>query len=198
VDAARSTTTPFRRKFFIEPEATMLQPALPAHAHDAVVTVRSNTCWIARTQVPCFSCLQLSNVLGLFFAADSAIDRHERGSPRRASGSDEIEYFQLIYVRRISAPTLEDTEHFYEDYDMRVDCRYVMNHCDGCRSRFSDSKLFESADVLFNSPHPARRSRIALRRGLGPVLATGCMTPIADHLATVIATAAHERVVVPA
>jgi hypothetical protein len=184
----------------------MLQPALPAHAHDAVVTVRSSTCWIARTQVPCFSCLQFSNVSGLFFAADSAIDRHERGSPHRASGSGEIEYFQLIYVRRISAPTLEDVvgiylediEHFYEDYDMRVDYRYVMNHCGGCGSRFSDSKLFQPADVLFNSPHPARRSRIALRRCVGPVLATGCMTPIADHLATAIAAAAHERSVVPA
>ena len=184
----------------------MLQPALPAHAHDAVVTVRSSTCWIARTQVPCFSCLQLSNVSALFFAADSAIDWHERGSPRRASGSDEIEYFQLIYIRRLSAPTLEDIvgiylediEHFYEDYDMRVDCRYVMNHCGGCRSRFSDSKLFVPTDVLFNSLHPACRSRIALRRCVGSVLATGCIAPVADHLAAAISTAARERIVVPA
>jgi hypothetical protein len=143
--------------------------------------------------------VQLSDVLGLFFPADSAIDRHERSSPGPAP--DAIRYFQLIYVRRISAPTLEDIvrfyaediEHLYEDYDVRRDDRYVMNHCCHCGARFSDHKLFASPEALFNRPAPPRGSRIALQRRASPIFATGCVAPIADHIVTAIEAAAPER-----
>ena len=184
----------------------MVQPARPACAHDAVATVRSSVCWIARTQVPCFACVRLSDVLGLILPADSAIDRHDSGSPRPALPCDEIKYFQLIYVRRISAPTLEDIvqlycgdiEHLYEDYDLRLDRRYIMNHCDRCGARFSDAKLFAPPGALFNRPRPARRNRIALHRCAIPVVATGCMAPIADHVAAAIEAAAHGLFALPA
>jgi hypothetical protein len=144
--------------------------------------------------------------VGLLFPPDSAIDRHERESLRPVSASDEIKFFQLIYVRRIHAPTLEDVihfycgdiEHFYENYDVRIDGRYVMNHCHHCGARFSDSRLFEPADGLFNRYTPGGWRRIALRRCAVPIAATGCMAPIADHLATVLEAAAHERIAVPA
>ena len=183
----------------------VVRPALPACGDD-IVSVRSSACWIGRTQAPCFSCVQFSNVVGLFFPADSAIGRGERESLRPVSASDEIKYFQLIFVQRIHAPTLEDVlhfycediEHLYEDYDVRLDDRYVMNHCHHCGARFSDSKLFERPGGLFNHHNPARRSRIAMRRCTVPIAATGCMAPIADHLVTAIEAASRERIALPA
>jgi hypothetical protein len=90
----------------------MLPPTPPAQVHDAMVTIRSSMCWIARTQVPCFSCMRLSHVLGLFFPADSANGWREGDSPLPMPASDESKYFQLIYVRRIWAPALEHIVHF--------------------------------------------------------------------------------------
>src|SRR5215470_9619820 len=83
-------------------------PMLIPTADDAVVTVYSHAYWIARTHVRCFSCLQLSSILGLFFQTASAVGRQEWDSPRPASPSNQARCFQLIFVRRISAATLED------------------------------------------------------------------------------------------
>jgi hypothetical protein len=146
----------------------------------AVVTVRSNEYWIASTQAPCFSCARFATVLGLLFPANSAISWHREGSSHRQSASDEIRYFQLIYVQQISTPTLADIVQLHADYDVRVGCRYVMNHCERCGASFSDSKLFESRDGLFN---PGRARRIEFRRCVGPVVATGRLAPIARSVA---------------
>ena len=106
--------------------------------------------------------------------------------------SDESKYFQLIYVRRIWAPTLEDIvhfyfediEHFYPDDDPRLDFRYVMNHCQSCDGRLTDSKLFEPAsEGLFARRPPARENRISFRRCVGPISAVGCVLPIDNGLA---------------
>ena len=109
----------------------------------AVVTVRSNEYWIASTRAPCFSCARFATVLGLLFPAGGAISRPADGSPHPLPVSDEIRYFQLIYVRQISAPALADIVQFHADYDVRLGCRYVMNHCERCGASFSDAKLFE-------------------------------------------------------
>ena len=170
----------------------MFSPTLPAQAHDAMVTVRSSACWIASTQVPCFSCMRLSHVLGWFFPADSAIGWREGGSPLPMPASHESKYFQLIYVRRVWAPTLEhivhfyleDIEHFYADDDPRLDFRYVMNHCQSCDGRLTDSKLFEPpCEGVFARRPPARENRISFRRCVGPISAIGCMVPIDNGLA---------------
>src|SRR6266540_20710 len=101
----------------------VLQSTHPAPDDEGVVTVRSNEYWIASTQAPCFSCIRLATVQGLIFPAGSAIGGHEQGAPRPVLASDDIKYFQLIYVRRISAPTLADIVQFHVDYDERLDCR---------------------------------------------------------------------------
>jgi hypothetical protein len=147
----------------------------------AVVTVRSNEYWIASTRAPCFSCARFATVLGLLFPEDSAISRHGEGSLRPLPASDEIRYFQLIYVQQISAPTLADIVQLHADDDPRLGFRYVMNHCARCGARFSDSKLFESRDGLFN---PGRAKPIEFRRCIGPVVATGRVVPIAYSIAT--------------
>ena len=183
----------------------MLPPTPPAQVHDAMVTIRSSMCWIASTQVPCFSCMRLSHVLGLFFPADSAIGWLEGDSPLPMPASDERKYFQLIYVRRIWAPTLEDIvhfyfediEHFYADDDPRLDFRYVMNHCQSCDGRLTDSKLFEPpSEGLFARRTPARENRISFRRCVGPISAVGCVLPIDNGLAMpppVLASAGSNR-----
>ena len=128
--------------------------------HELMVTVRSNEYWIASTRAPCFSCARFATVLGLLFPAGSAICPGGEGSPRPLPVSDEIRYFQLIYVQQISAPTLADIVQLHADYDLLLGCRYVMNHCGGCGARFSDSKLFESREGLFN-PGRARPNRVS-------------------------------------
>jgi hypothetical protein len=153
----------------------------PAGSADnaAVVTVRSNEYWIASTQAPCFSCARFATVLGLLFPAGSAVSRH--GSPHPPPASDEIRYFQLIYVQQISAPALADVVQLHADDDPRLGCRYVMNHCARCGARFSDAKLFESRDGLFN---PGRAGPLEFQRCLGPVVATGRVIAIAPCIAT--------------
>jgi hypothetical protein len=146
----------------------------------AVVTVRSNEYWIASTQAPCFSCARFATVLGLLFPAGSTICRGGEGSPRAVPASDEIRYFQLIYVQQISAPTLVDIVQLHADYDVRRGCRYVMNHCERCGAGFSDAKLFDSRDGLFN---PGRAKPIEFRRCVGPMVATGRVAPIARSIA---------------
>jgi hypothetical protein len=161
-----------------------------------MVTIRSSACWVARTRTACFSCVRLSDVLGLFFPADSAIDWSQGGGSRPPS--DGIKYFQLTFVRRISAPTLEDIvhfyaediEHLYEDYDVRCGDRYVMNHCRHCGARFSDAKLFASPEALFNRSCPARGTPIALQRRPVLIFATGHAAPVADHVVAAIEGAA--------
>jgi hypothetical protein len=146
---------------------------------DAVVTVLTDACWIASTRVLCYQCLQFRNVTGLIFPAvgSTAVDaercRHSPLSP------DAAKLFWLIYVRQLSAPTSGAITHFYEDHDMRVDRRYLMNHCERCHARFSDFKLFESPEGAFQGRHPMIERRIGCRRLGGPVLATGCLVPIA-------------------
>jgi hypothetical protein len=136
--------------------------------------------------------MRLSHVLGLFFPADSAIGWREGGSPLPMPASHESKYFQLIYVRRVWAPTLEhivhfyleDIEHFYADDDPRLDFRYVMNHCQSCDGRLTDSKLFEPpCEGVFARRPPARENRISFRRCVGPISAIGCMVPIDNGLA---------------
>jgi len=136
--------------------------------------------------------MRLSHVLGLFFPADSAIGWREGDSPLPMPALDESKYFQLIYVRRIWAPTLEqivhfyfeDIEHFYSDDDPRLDFRYVMNHCQSCDGRLNDSKLFEPAsEGLFARRPPARENRISFRRCVGPISAVGCVLPVDNGLA---------------
>ena len=146
----------------------------------AVVTVRSNEYWIASTQAPCLSCARFATVLGLLFPAGSAISRHGEGAPHHLSAPDEIGYFQLIYIQQISAPTLADIVQLHADYDVRRGCRYVMNHCQRCGASFSDTKLFESGEGLFN---PGRARPIEFRRCIGPVVATGRVAPIARSIA---------------
>jgi hypothetical protein len=76
---------------------------------------------------------------------------------------DEVKYFQLIFVRRISAPTLEDIvhfyaediEHLYEDYDVQCDDRYVMNHCRHCGARRPDCPAAPGRPHLRNGAHGA-------------------------------------------
>ena len=144
----------------------------------AVVTVRSNEYWIASTQAPCFSCARFATVLGLLFPAGSAISG--RGSSHSPPASDDTRYFQLIYVQQISAPTLADIVQLHPDDDPRLGRRYVMNHCARCGARFSDSKLFESREGLFN---PGRARRIEFRRCVGPIVATGRVSQIANSIA---------------
>jgi hypothetical protein len=148
--------------------------------HESMVTVRSNEYWIASTRAPCFSCARFATVLGLLFPASSAICRGGDGSPLPLPASDEIRYFQLVYVQQISAPTLADIVQLHADDDPLLGCRYVMNHCGGCGARFSDSKLFESREGLFN---PGRARRIEFRRCVGPIVATGRVSPIANSIA---------------
>jgi hypothetical protein len=147
----------------------------------AMVTVRSDEYWIASTQAPCFSCARFATVLGLLFPASSTICRGGEG-PRRPvpAASDEIRYFQLIYVRQISAPILADIVPLHADYDVRHGCRYVMNHCERCGAGFSDAKLFDSRDGLFN---PGRARPIEFRRCVGPIVATGRVAPVARSIA---------------
>ena len=147
----------------------------------AVVTVRSNEYWIASTQAPCSSCARFATVLGLLFPAGSAISRHGERSAPRLPASGEIGYFQLIYVQQISTPTVADIVQLHADHDVWPGCRYVMNHCARCGASFSDARLFESGDGLFN---PGRARPIEFRRCLGPVVATGRVIPIAPCIAT--------------
>jgi hypothetical protein len=147
---------------------------------DALVTVRADACWIASTRVLCYQCLQFRNVTGLIFPAVGSIATHAecRGHPPAPATA---ELFWLIYVRQLSAPTSGAITHLYEDHDMRVDRRYLMNHCERCHARFSDFKLFESPEGAFHGRHPMIERRIGCRRLGGPVLATGCLVPIAPH-----------------
>jgi len=173
----------------------MFQTAPPARVDETMVTIRSGACWVGRTRTVCFSCVRLSDVLGLFCPADDAIDRSQGGGPRPRS--DLRKYFQLTFVRRISAPTLEDIvhfyaediEHLYEDDDVRCGDRYVMNHCRHCGARFSDGELFAPPQGLFNRP-AARGNRIVLQRLPVLIFATGRAAPVADHVAAAIAGAA--------
>jgi hypothetical protein len=142
--------------------------------------VRSNEYWIASTQAPCFSCVRFATVLGLLFPASSTIFRGGEDPPRPVPVSDEIRYFQLIYVRQISAPTLADVVQLHADYDVRRGCHYVMNHCAGCGASLSDAKLFDSRDGLFN---PGRARPIEFRRCVGPIVATRRVAPIARSIA---------------
>ena len=159
-----------------------------------MVTVRSKQFWIASTQVRCFSCIGLTTALGLVFPSDSTIDRPEQGVP----AADEVKYFQLIYVRQVSARTLEDIVQLHPDHDLRLGFRYVVNHCDRCRTTFSDSKLFASPEGLLCRQNPDRVPKIAFRRRVVPIVATGCMVPVANHFAKAISTAPHERIALPA
>jgi hypothetical protein len=178
------------------PEATMFQTVLPARVDETMVTIRSSACWVGRTRTACFSCGWLSDVLGLFCPADSAIDWSQSGGSRPPL--DEVKYFQLIFVRRISAPTLEDIvhfyaediEHLYEDYDVQCDDRYVMNHCRHCGARFGDAKLFASPEAVFNRSCAARGGRIALQRRAVLIFATGRAAPVEDHVVAAIEGAA--------
>jgi hypothetical protein len=154
---------------------------MPSCMHESTVTVRSNEYWIASTQGPCFSCARFATVLGLLFPAGSAISRHGEGSPPRVAASVEVRYFQLIYVRQISAPTLADIVQLHADDDLQFGCRYVMNHCERCGAGFSDSKLFDSREGLFN---PSRARPIEFRRCVGRVVATGRVAPIAKSIAS--------------
>ncbi len=148
---------------------------------DAVmVTVRSNEYWIASTRAPCFSCARFATVLGLLFPASSTICRGGESPRRPVPASDEVRYFQLIYVQQISAPTLADVVQLHVNYDVRRGCRYVMNHCERCGAGFSDAKLFESRDGLFN---PGRAKPIEFLRCVGPVVATGRVAPVASSIA---------------
>ena len=146
----------------------------------AVVTVRSNEYWIASTRAPCFSCARFATVLGLFFPAGSAISRPGEGSPHPLPVSDEIRYFQLIYVRQISAPTLADIVQFHADYDVRLGCRYVINHCERCGASFKRCQVVQFTDGLFN---PGRAGPIEFRRCVGPVVAAGRTVPVAHSIA---------------
>jgi hypothetical protein len=129
----------------------------------AVVTVRSDEYCIASSQAPCFSCARFATVLGLLFPASSTTCRGGEGPPRAVPVSDEIRYFQLIYVRQISAPTLADVVQLHADYDVRLGGRYVMNHCERCGASFSDSKLFESRGVGNSAPHVLIESGASFR-----------------------------------
>jgi hypothetical protein len=177
----------------------MFQRALPARVDDTMMTVRSSACWVGRARTVCLACVRLTDVLGLFCPADSAIDWSQSGRSRSdGSRPPSNAYFQLIFVRRVSAPTLEDIvhfyaediEHLYEDYDVRCDDRYVMNHCRHCGARFSDVALFASPEALFNLPRPVRGNGISLRRLPVLIFATGRAAPVADHVVAAIADAA--------
>jgi len=162
-----------------------------AGTRDAMVTIRSSACWVGRARTVCFSCVRLSDVLGLFCPADGAIDWSRSGGSR--TPSDASKYFQLTFVRRISAPTLEDIvhfyaediEHLYEDHDARCGDRYVMNHCRHCGARFSDVQLFAPPQALFNRS-VARGNGISLQRLPVLIFATGRAAPVADHVVTAI------------
>jgi hypothetical protein len=168
----------------------MSHPALPPYVYDNLATVHSTPCWIGRTQVCCPSCTRHSGILGLFFPADRMSCWFGSDVPHSTRASGEIKYAQLAFARRICAPTLEDMlrfysvdiNHFYEDHDPRVGCRYVMNHCERCGARFSDSKLFAPPGGLFSRNDPARDHRIEFRCSGNSISATGCVTPIADGL----------------
>jgi hypothetical protein len=154
--------------------------SMPSCMHESTVTVRSSEYWIASTQAPCFSCARFATVLGLLFPARSAITWHGDGSPRPVPALDEIRYFQLIYVLQIAAPTLTDILQLHADNDLQLGCRYVMNHCEGCGAGFSDAKLFDARDGLFNA---GRARPIEFRRCVGPIVATGRVAPIAPSIA---------------
>ena len=104
----------------------------------------------------------------------------------------------MIHVRQVSARTLEDILQLHPDHDLRVGYRYVMNHCDRCRTTFSDSKLFVPPEGLLCRQNSDRVPRIAFRRRAVPIVASGCMVPVASHFAKAIATAPHERIALPA
>jgi hypothetical protein len=174
----------------------MFSAAPAADDNDVVTTVRSDTWWTVSTQVPCLSCRQVASVTGLIFPADAVIDRRDRSGPNAAPASGAAKHVQLIYVERLSAPAVDDIGQLYEDHDIRVGGRYLMNHCDCCRAKFSDLKLFAPPEGLFNHPTPARGRQFAVRRQVGPIVATGCVVPVADYVATAVA-ATDERVLLP-
>jgi hypothetical protein len=159
----------------------MITSALTAHSSDALTTLRSNQCWIASTQVLCFSCAQFCNVQRFIFATATAIGGLGpglEGGPDLAAPSRKIENLGLIYAQCIGMPTLADARHYYSDYDPRLDLRYMMNHCERCGARFSDAKLGWHPERIFDLGNLAIKKQIVLRHCVGPVLAIGCIAAL--------------------
>ena len=146
----------------------------------AVVTVRSNEYWIASTRAPCFRAHGLPPCWDCSFrqAARSAGMARAHHIP---AGSDEIRYFQLIYVQQISAPTLADIVQLHADDDRAARMPLRDESLRALRCGLQRFQVVRNhADGLFN---PGRARPIEFRRCVGPVVATGRTVPVAHSIA---------------